>query len=207
MDGIHFNAPFPTKTALMLLRGQKLIPDNFAEPEKIEAASGVLTWLTTRHYSFRGFNSDGGIYLNMIKNARDAYKRNIKIAVLTGRRPELHMVTKRRVTQRYEDSFDYFFMNNTSSASGYKESVARKILDGGNSMVHIDDDLRVALRIARASEEYSDQQVVIYLKNNLSNGQWLLARAGVELPPNIIPVGSLRDAGVDFTRRVRLGKI
>jgi hypothetical protein len=206
LDGVHFKAPVPVNSALTLLRGHELVPSTSPELKLKVARSGIRAGTSAvwnRLWYSRPFTSESRMLLEMFRDAGRAHHRDIKIAMLSGREVELHAMTKKRLSDRYGDLIDGYYLNESTSASGWKETVVKALVASGNSVVHIDDDLKPAIRVARVNEGYHDPRVLVYLVRNLSNRPWLLNRGGIMLPDNVVPVSTLREAGTDFTRRLR----
>ncbi len=202
LDGVHFMAPPPIKTAVSLLRGKFEIPPSGQELQPFVNGSRLADGASWIFHKFRPYKRDSLIGLQMFADAARAYDRELRIAILSGRQGVLHQLT----TQKLERSgrthlFHDIFLNESDSSSGWKEATVRRLLEEGNSVIHIDDDLKPALRVARLDSA----RLLVYLVKNISNSPMLLRRAGVELPENVVRVRDFREAGIDFARRLREG--
>jgi hypothetical protein len=207
LDGVHFVAPPPAKTALSLLRGKLSIPEIGQEPSPFQRGNRIVEGASWVSHRFRPLRKDAMVGLEMFVNAARAYDREMRVAILSGRQGVLHTLTNRRLERaKRMEFFHDVYLNESDSSSGWKEATVHRLLEEGNSVVHIDDDLRPALRIARLDENIDNPRVLVYLLKNLSNHPSLLKRAGVELPVNVVQVRDFRDAGIDFSQRLRKGK-
>lgn len=161
---------------------------------------GVLysRWSVFFH-QVRPINRDALEGLAIFKQAAEKHQRQIAMAALSGREIDKHQMTQQRLLQSgHMEYFTDLHLNQGRSSSAWKESVVRT-LTGGLNVVHIDDDLRAGLCIARVNEEYPDEErVLVYMMRNMSNHPRLLKRAGVETPNNLVFVQSFREAATDF---------
>lgn len=209
LDGIHFKAPPPMRTALQLVRRNFSLPPDIAPLPAYERRDRLRTSFSIVFHRIRPFNSGSIRLLRMFRDAAAIYGRDISVVILSGREVELHGLTERRLKKSQLGQYiDEYYLNRTTSASNWKAAKVREFLEAGNSVVHIDDDLRPALRIASLNQRQDGiDQVSVYLMRNISNHPRLLERAGVVLPPNVIHVSDFVEAGTDFARRLRMGLI
>lgn len=205
LDGVHFKAPLPAKTAWQLLRRKEFTS---RELHDREARRGLKAKASVFLASLRPFTPDSLRLLGMIDDARQTYERNIQIAVLSGRDREFHEMTMKRLSKKHASYIDHYFLNESTSSVGWKEHIAKKILESGGSIAHIDDDLRPALRIASLNQKAEDgtDRVIVYLVKNWSNSDILLKRANIVLPDNLVRVGDAIDVAHDFHMRLRKGR-
>ena len=118
------------------------------------------------------------------------------------------MTQQRLLQSGHIEYFTDLHLNQGRSSSGWKESVVKGLTEGGLNVVHIDDDLRAGLCVARVNDEYPDEErVLVYMMRNISNHPRLLRRAGVQAPDNLVFVQSFREAATDFATRLGSGVI
>lgn len=205
LDGVHFVALPPLKTGMDLLRGRFKIPSLGQEVHPYTNGNKTIEALSWLSHRFRPYRREAATGIEMFRLAAELYGREMRVAVLSGRQGILHQLTIGRLKKAGKlQLFEDVYLNKAESSSGWKEATVQKLLEAGNSVVHIDDDLRPALRIARLDSQEDESRVLVYLLRNFSSRDWLLRRAGLVLPPNVVRVDSFRDAGIDFTRRLRL---
>ncbi len=127
----------------------------------------------------------------------------IRLAVLSGRDPDLHELTRRQLSNsgrgRYFDELS-IYLSTVASSSGYKEGIVESEIRKGNSVVVFDDDITAGIRTNRAG-------AFVYLIRNISNIPGLLRRANIDLPDTIRPVSSVLEGARDLTMRVNEGRI
>jgi hypothetical protein len=209
LDGVYYVAPPPRDTFWSLfLKGNVPIPPRGVA---LDEQNGNYTfWSDLRDVGDAVLHAFKRTYPNAIKAAptfrqfaQDS-QRNISMAILSGRKSHLHEVTIYSLEkQGILGYFDFVHLNTGQSSSGFKEQKVREYALKGFNVVHIDDDLKAGLRIARVSEELpEDQKVLVYLIKNLSNHPLLLRRAGLKLPENIVPINNLKAILGDLEQRL-----
>lgn len=209
LDGVHFRVPPPIKTAQQLLRRNLTLPEvnsSIGEYKPPEGWKGFLfsRWSLFCH-SLSPINKDALKGLEMFRQAAEKHERQLKFAALSGREIYKHPLTHRKLEKSgYMEYFSDLYLNMGRSASGWKESVVRRLTQEGLNVVHIDDDLRAGLCVARVNEEYPDEErVVVYIVRNISNHPRLLRRSRMEIPNNLLFVRSFKEAAVDFSARLQ----
>lgn len=213
LDGVHFKAPIPLKTTLRLLRKDNSLPEVGSPVGDYTLPEGWKGMLFSRwsifFHQIRPINRDALEGLAIFRQAAEEHQRQLAIAALSGRELDKHAMTQQRLLQTgHMEHFTDLHLNQGKSSSGWKESVVRNLTEGGLNVVHIDDDLRAGLCIARVNDEYPDEErVLVYMMRNLSNHPRLLRRAGIETPDNLVFVHSFREAAVDFSQRLDEGKL
>src|SRR5258708_1061983 len=205
LDGVHFRAPLPIKTAIRIARRFPL-PESGAKigeysPHGIKEVT--LSRISIFMHSRRPVNRGGLEGLGLFKDAAERNQRDLKFAALSGRESDKHKMTVDRL--RKSGHMDYFtdlFLNQGARGIPWKEFVIRGLLEEGQKVVHIDDDPRAGICVARIDAE----NVLVYLLRNLSNHPRLLKRFMGELPPNLVLVQNFRKASEDFDKRLSEGK-
>lgn len=209
MDGVHFLfAPPPVKTAFLLIRGRFQLPPPLTESPSenlcdIPSSRLSLRIATLAHQS-RPLRPNSIQTIDEINTIVCRHNRQIRHIVLSGRGPSLHEMTEMRLRNTgLKDKIPESRLNQSKSASGWKEwQVSRLLSEGYKTVIHIDDDLRPAMRIARLGDN-----TLCYLVKNISNSPPLLRRGKVELPANIVPISSFQALVSDFNDRILSGLI
>ena len=200
-------APPPVKTAVALFRGKLTLPLKDKPLEGAKPKRGVGRMLSLFLHGIRPFSRSSQEGLEIFKQTAQATERTIKLAVISGREFELHEMTRRRLLKAGRmDYLEEVRLSTVKSSSGFKEYEIRQEVEKGNAAVLVEDDLLAALRVERINEDYEDNPVLVYLLRNPSNAQWLRRRGNVELPENVVPVGSFQEAANDFAIRVAKGR-
>lgn len=79
----------------------------------------------------------------------------------------------------------------------------RALTEQGHNVVHVDDDPKAALCVARVDEMYPyENRVLVFLMRNLGSHPWLIKRSYGELPANVVPVRSFHDASFIFAKHL-----
>ncbi|MBI2020643.1 hypothetical protein HYS94_04465 [Candidatus Daviesbacteria bacterium] len=133
-------------------------------------------------------------------------ERPLRTALLSGREPYKHELTRRQFTG-YSGLLDEMFLNEGGSSVGWKEYKTRELVGQGYSVVHIDDDLRAGLCMARVNAELDEPRVFVYVLRNFSNLTWLVRRTKLQMPSNLLIVPSFFAAAQDFEQRLQSKKI
>jgi hypothetical protein len=152
----------------------------------------------------RPFKKDALEGLRAFQETAKTHQRELTCAVLSGRRAETHRMTHRRLEASvYRGVFSDLYLNPGHSSSAWKEQTARRLVEEGSNVVHIEDDLRAGLSVARVDDQYPDQfRVLVYILESLPNYPRLLQRAEINLPSNVLVVESFKKAAVDFAARL-----
>lgn len=207
LDGAHFNTRPSLRAALRLVRriplpapGGKIgeyQPKGFKE-------TTASRWSVFVH-SRRSVNQEALEGLSEFRRLAKEHGRNLKFAALSGRESDKHDMTARKLREAgHMEYFDELFLNQGKRSIPWKESVIQRLLEEGQNVVHIDDDIRTGLCIARLNEAYTDDlRILVYVLSNLSNHPLLLKRAGISLPPNLLIVPNFKAAAVDFSKRLK----
>jgi hypothetical protein len=212
LDGVHFVAPFPIMTALSLARGRFSLPDPDHPLGEYQPARSFVRKTRDRLWRFtiriRPMRRESLQALEAFRSIARDRQRKLRMVALTGRVKDQHAVTRERLEAGgYLDYFDDLYLNEGRSTTIWKERTVRELLATGANVVHLEDDLRAALAVARSQPANGDQQVLVYLVRNPSNRNRLLKRAGIDLPDNVYPVRSLLDAATDFRLRLDDGRL
>ena len=209
LDGIHFKALPPIKTTLQLLRKDISLPQVNPPIEEYNLPEGwrgsVFSKWSIFCHRLSPINKEALEGLEVIRQVAMEHERQLKFAALSGREIYKHEITQRRLIKSgHMEYFTDLHLNQGRSSSGWKESVVRRLAKGGLNVVHIDDDLRSGLCVARVNNDYPDKQrVLVYMMHNISNHPRLLRRSGVEIPDNLVFVHSFKEAAIDFAARLR----
>lgn len=208
LDGVHFKAPPPLKTTLSLLRGNFSLPEigkpigEFTPGEGWRGA--IFSKWSILFHQMRPTKGDALKGLEAFRQAAEIHQRQLRVAALSGRERDKHDMTRRKLQHSgHERYFTDLYLNQGRSSIGWKESVVRQLIEEGLNVVHIDDDLRAGLCIARINEQYAGEpRVLVYVLRNLSNHPRLLKKAGIRLPNNLLIVRSFKEAADDFVARL-----
>jgi len=209
LDGVHFKALPPAKTTLRLLGRNIELPEANSTIEKYNLPEGwkgiVFSKWSLFCHRLSPVNKSALEGLEMFRKAAEEHERQLKIAALSGREIYKHEMTRQRLLKSgHMKYFKDLYLNQGRSSSIWKESVARQLTQDGLNVVHIDDDLRSGLCVARVSDDYpGEQRVLVYIIRNISNHPRLLRRAGIEIPNNLLFVHSFKEAAVDFSARLQ----
>ncbi len=206
LDGVHFKAPPPFRTAIRIARHAPLPKPNGEIGEYLPHGIKeiALSRLSVYMHSRRSVNKVALEGLGLFKEIAERNQRDLKFAALSGREPDKHAMTEDRL--RKSGHMDYFtdlFLNQGSRGIPWKESVIKGLLEKGQKVVHIDDDPRAGICIARIDGD----NVLVYLTRNLSTHPTLLKRFMGELPPNLVLVRNFREAAIDFSQRLSEGRL
>jgi hypothetical protein len=213
LDGVHFYTPPPLDTTLRLLRGKLSLPEEVqAIQEYIPPAGFVNTILARLFILFHQYRPliPGALRgLQRFREVGDTHGREVVFAVLSGRKKDKHGVTLRILERAgYSQYFTQWLLNEGDSPVVWKEFQTRRLVDQGYSVVHLEDDLRAGLCVARAGNQFGeDHRVLVYLLKNLSNHPRLLRRAGITIPGNLVSVGNFQEACEDFDKRLSSGAL
>jgi hypothetical protein len=213
LDGVHFSIPIPLKTTLRVIKKDNNLPESGSPiGEYVHPANwreSIYSRWSVFYHQIRPVNRKSLDGLPIFKQAAEDHNRNLKFVALSGREIDKHDMTRRRLMQAgHMDYFTDLHLNPGESATIWKESVVKKFTESGENVVHIDDDLKHGMCIARVNNEYQDEErVLVYMMRNLSNHPRLLRRAGIETPENIVFVQSLKEAAIDFNNRLHEGRI
>lgn len=209
LDGVHFKVLPPIKTTQQLLRRNLTLPEVNSSIEEYRLPEGWKGFLFSRlslfYHSLSPVNKDAFKGLEMFRQAAEEHERQLKFAAVSGREIYKHPMTHQRLEKTgHMKYFSDLYLNQGRSASGWKETVVRRLTQNGLNVVHIDDDLRAGLCVARVNNHYPDEErVLVYIMRNISNHPRLLRRSRIEIPNNLLFVRSFREAAVDFTARLQ----
>lgn len=213
LDGVHFKAPIPFKTTLRFLRGDCSLPPKNRPVGEYQLANGLLGIVSSRwsifFHQIRPINKDALAGLELFRQVTEAYQRQLQIAALSGREKDKHVMTEVRLQQTgHMQYFNRLFLNPGNSSASWKETVTRQLIQEGLNVIHIDDDLRAGLCVARVNgQSENEAKVQVYVLRNLSNHPRLLSRAKVQIPDNLVFVTSFQEAANDFADRLKEGKL
>ncbi len=202
VDGVHIRGPWPFHTLIELLTKHFELPNENSELEPYFYGSGLLYELTTNFkivfHAVRPRRKGAREGLAKLKAIADEEGINVESIVLSGRERPLHSLTRKQLQRSGYHSaenplFDHYVLNETTSSSGWKAERIRSFVKSGRFVIHLEDDLRAALSVARIGP-----QVLVYLLANPSNHPTLIKHAGVELPTNVKLVKSFDEIVSDF---------
>jgi|SRR3989344_2857494 len=203
LDGVHTKAPIPlTSFRKLLMRGYKLSAETFEITPYTPPTNLVERWVekvTAFTHRNRAVNPEGIVGLQMLRETACSHHRKMTIMALSGRIKPVHEATHQDLGTMYDEYFERWLLNEGTHAAEWKEYQARELTREGFTVVHLEDDLNPALRMARV------ENVFVYLFRNLSNHPKLLHWAGIELPENVVSVKGFEVANTDFNRRLHLG--
>lgn len=210
LDGVHFYAPPPLGTTVSLLRGRLSLPEEvytvgeYIHPEGTLAQGAAR--LSVFFHKYRPLKAAAIKGLQGFKEIGDIHQREVLFAALSGRERDKHELTRTALGKAgYDAYFSRWLLNEGNSSAAWKEFQTRKLTEEGLTVVHLEDDLRAALCVARVNKQFGeDSRVLVYLFKNLSNHPYLLQRAGIELPSNVRVVSSFKEANQDFDQRLSL---
>lgn len=103
-------------------------------------------------HQYRPIKNSGLPDLESFKKIDEEYQREIEFMVLTGRAKDKHELTKKALEKAgYTDYFSRFLFNEFTSATLWKGQKAQELIGEGFNVVHLEDDLRAALCVARVN--------------------------------------------------------
>lgn len=208
LDGVHFLAPPPMKTARRLLSGNfelPPVPPIEAPYQFFPGKRGLSKLPVLLSHIPRPIKRGAKEGMDRFREIGQEYNRRIELVALSGRQRELHRFTAWRL-ERHGYRFDDMYLSIATSSSAWKEHIVRSI---EGKVVVLEDDLTMGLRADRVNRDYpvDDPKVLVYLFNNISNHPLLLRRARVVLPENVIRVSTVNEAAFDFENRVANNRI
>lgn len=191
-----------------LLRGKFALPEP-GQPAEPVNQSGRFNWLNVYWHQMRPFTTDSHIGLEILRGARRSTRREIGLAIVSGRGPGLHRMTYQQLEAGGRaDCFDVIHLRESGSSPGYKETVVQGELEKGHSVVLLEDDFVPALRVSRLQVMCQEgQKVWVGLLGNIFNHAWLLKRGHVVLPDNVYRASSFQDAATTLVARIHGGLI
>lgn len=132
--------------------------------------------------------------------------RDVRFHILTGREPLKHGLTITSLEEAQAFGlFDSIIQNPGTNSAKSKELKVKEFVGEGRLVLHAEDDLRTALALDRINNQFpGDPRVFVYLVKTIWNHPRLRKRAGVDLPPTIIPISSFSEMTTDFNRRLSL---
>lgn len=205
LDGVQFHAPIPLGTTKQLLRGQLHLPgeNEVFKPhlDPVGLWAVALSRLNTIFHEYRPVDKMGKAGLDRFKEVAEENNIDLTLAALTGRDGYMHTMTRRRLDHHgYGQYFDRYYLSDVKNSAGYKRRIVKELLqeDETRTVVHLEDDLRAALLVASTNPD----RVLVYLKKNFSNRPFLLRRAKVTLPPNVVLVDDFVQAVEDYKSRI-----
>lgn len=213
LDGVHYVTVPSFKTTMAFLRGRGTLPQIVNEIKPYMPPTGIynrgLARLSYIVHRYRPFYPDGLSGLKKFKETGKLYSRTLLFAALSGREIDKHEMTKRSLLKAgYGDYITEWMLNKGTSATAWKEKQIRTKVNEGYTVVHLEDDTKTACCVARVNDEFAGEtRVIVYLLSNLTNKPWLLRKAGIKLPSNIILVNNLYEASEHFEKLVSTGVI
>jgi len=212
LDGVHFRTPPVPRHITRAWRGEMGIPPVGREVGVFSPKEGMMGRLSSRwsvlYHQVKPVNQEALAGLETFRQIAEAHERDIRFAALSGREVDKHDMT-RRVLERsgHLEYFTALHLNTGTSATAWKESVVKSFLDEDMNVVHIEDDLKAGLGIARLDGLYEDDRVLVYMMRTLANHPRMIERSGVEIPPNLHFVRNFAEAAEDFEQRLAAGAL
>lgn len=213
LDGVHFYAPPPLGTTFRLLRGRWNLPEEVQAIQEYTPPVGLvnttLARLSVLFHQYRPLRGDAIRGLQSFRDIGEAHGREVVFAALSGREKDKHDATRQALERAgYSKYFTHWLLNEGTSSVAWKEFQTRQLTEKGFTVVHLEDDLRAGLCVARVNQQFNEgDKVLVYLLKNLSNHPRLMRRAGIELPQNLVPVRNFQEASQDFAQRLALGSL
>lgn len=215
VDGVHRDGPIPLGTAWKLLKGNIRLPHEnsplgeYKEPNHwVSLVTENLPILSHHRRSPKQGSLEG---LSLFKQAAEENGHKIDFYALSGRKRNKHELTRKQLGEKgYEQYFEEnnFLLNQAESSTRWKEEMVKRLVNCGKSVVTIDDDIRAGLIEARVdSRKPEDPRVLVYVLKNLSNHEWLLNHAKVEIPSNLFLVETWEEAALDFVKKLEDGQL
>ncbi|PJC54812.1 MAG: hypothetical protein CO028_00465, partial [Candidatus Levybacteria bacterium CG_4_9_14_0_2_um_filter_35_21] len=163
----------------------------------------VKSWFASIIHNGRESTSDSLAGLSEFSRIADAHGLEMVKAATSGRTSEVHETTVDFLNSSgYADHFSEVNLNPDKKTHSWKEDVARRKLNEGYDMVvHLDDDIRAAMSVARVDE----YRVIVFLIKNWSNAKpllWIGEKRGLQLPPNIYFADDVLDASRIFEQAI-----
>lgn len=214
LDNTHLVGPPPMGTLWRLLKrqGVKVPVLEYPLPEYTQP-NGRFSNIRNRVDQFlhevKWSYSDSHAFLESIKNSADLFDRPIKRVALSGRESNKHKLTLDQLKRLdYTLLLEDYHLNECTRSALWKVHKAKEYQSQGAHFIHIDDDLTAVLGIASLTPKEGEQPTLAYLLRNISNHP-LLRRWGrsPDLPENVVVVGCLMDAALDFYQRLATDRI
>lgn len=211
LDGVHFYGPPPWPTLKRLWKKNFVLSEaGLPVGEYVRGTSWSAVLYQKLSYFFhyiRPLKKDTLTSLAQFKSIAQIHNRTLLFAVLSGREKDKHEMTKRRLLESgYMEYFTklYLNLNEGKYADRWKESVVRDLVQKDFNVVHIDDDLWAGLSVARVQEEFpNEKRVYVYILKNVSNNDYLLKRANVVIPENLVFMKNFEEAIKDFESKLQ----
>lgn len=203
LDGVLIHAPIPFVTFMRLLSRTFDIPELEEQPDAVGQPDKLTLkdrWSIFYH-GIRPMKNEAVLQLCTIAKQMSLYSQPFSLRILSGRTPELHSLTRQQVTSspvgRYLDQQAGFLLNHFDSSSTWKEWSVKQMLteDPTCNVIHIEDDVKAALRVARLDTD----RVMVFLLDNRSNRETLLKKNQLEMPPNVIRVKNMSEVTTHLT--------
>lgn len=194
-DGI-LSAGDPYKTNQKLKKGKYVVPLETEEIEPKESNEAfyrlALQFFNLYFHRIRPIFQEARDGLAILKDLQANTPEDIKIslAVLSGRELYLHDMSRTKLRRTLPNIFDDIYLNERYNSAAWKELKVREAVAQHKIVIHIEDDLEAALRVARVSPDY----VRVYLLKNKFYTPDFFAKNHIQLPKNIFLVDSYSQA-------------
>jgi len=197
LDGVHVKAPNSLKAAAWVVGNKHALspvgslPDNKKGP--------VKSWFASIAHTGRKSTPDSLAGLNEFSRIADEHGLQMIQAATSGRTSEVHETTVDFLNSSgYAEYFSEVNLNPDKKNHSWKENVVRRKLEEGYGMVvHLDDDIRAAMTVARVDTE----RVIVFLIRNWSCAKpllWIGEKRGLKLPKNVYLADDILDASRIF---------
>lgn len=216
LDGVHFHAFPPMGTLLnLLIRGRITLPDAQTLPYSGSKSNNMVRNLLASadqlFHLYRPIKTNRVEVLDEMMAMAVHEGRNVGCVALTGREKHLQTATESVLKSNgYSRLFgNDLIMNTGFDPALWKQLSVAELVKYGFNVVHIEDDLKAALSVARVNDLFGDERrVLVYLLRNPSNHPLLLKRAGLILPKNVIHIhNGFSSIPGDFSAKLQQGEV
>lgn len=193
LDGVQVAAPPPLQTILKLFIGNLDLDKSSSKKKEIEQRNGLIAAFATSWHTLRWSSAYSRQALELYYQVAQEFNVSLEMAALSGR--ERFMLQPTRF--QLGDKMDYLsdlYLNPGLNSAAWKEAKVTDFVDQGYFVIHEEDDLSAALRVARVDSS----QVRVHLHKPWLYPKWLLNRAGVVVPNNVVPIRDFRESPADF---------
>ena len=204
LDGVHVIVPGSANAAVWVIGNKHILPPEGSLMDT--KRNFIVNKLTMAFHKGRKINPESLTGLDEFSRIAETYGIEMTKGATSGRTSDAHVLTMDFIENNgLSDHFTEVNLNPDKKNHSWKEAVVRKkIEEGYNMVIHLDDDIRAAMSVARVDSK----RVIVYLIKNWSNSKpllWIGTKRGLELPRNLYFADTVLDAALKF-EQLLLGK-
>jgi hypothetical protein len=199
IDRTALVGPMAWSTLIQLLKRDVKLPDvgkenpRFVEPTSLKGR--LKAAIDYKHHAARWPIMWSRTGLQALRMTAEAYGRDVRLVALSGRTPEKHEMTFRRLKRMgFMEILDGVHLNQGKTSYIWKEGSHQRWVDEGANVFHLDDDLRAGLASDRVNQRAGETRVVTCMFENWSNSPYLAKRAGIAIPNSVNHVSGFSQA-------------